>query len=90
MLLQHYMRPSRYSGFSRQGTCRSEHEIVRFGGQSAGKRACHPQRKQPCRLSVYHITDFGERHKAVKQMVAVVAAAGQMQIEVDLGWRCLG
>ena len=91
MLLQHHMRaratprPPSASARAARST-----RLSASAASAAGKRPCHSQRQRLRGFRTQHVTDPGERHEAVEQMVSVVAAAGHMQVEIDLGRRRLG
>ena len=90
VLVQHQMRARRHAGLRRQRPRRTQHQIVGFAGEPRGERPRHLQRQRIRRRGAQRVADPGEHDQAVQQVVAVVPAAGQVQVQVDLGRRRLG
>ena len=63
----------------------AEHEVVGAGAEVAGEGAVDGEREAGGGLGLEQIAEAGEDHEAVEQVVAVGAAAGDVQREVDLG-----
>jgi hypothetical protein len=87
----------RQRGFRRDPMVRGEtaggaqHQIVvAKPGERAGLGTADRERQGVGRRRNHLIADIGEGNEAVEQVVAVGAASGDVQIEIDLGRRELG
>ena len=70
-----------------QQACRLEHQVVGLSSQCPGQRPVEAEREAVVRPRLDLIGQIDESHEGVEQMVAVVAAADDVQPEIDLGMR---
>ena len=87
MLVEREGRIGRDAGGGGQSAGGAQHEVIRLGLQPGAERAGDVKRQPAGGGGGEMVAHRGEDGEAVEQVIAIGPAAGDVQVEIDLGGR---